>query len=505
MPGYIIHLAEAEIVIRKLRESDFLKKYSDEWERRFLWGCLAPDAEGKDKKESTHFWNQRESGDVKLPDLSSFVEKYADKLRKRNKYPEIFGYFTHLYLDRMFWDDYVKNNVQLTDKAGFVTNSHSVAKFFKPYKCKQELTLDLFRKYLYEDYTQLNYYLSGKYPIHIPDEKQLINELNKPKELQNCSLESLLEKLDQFLQIDIEPSERGLKIIDLNSFDIFLELAAESIIKKPEYACISWIRKEIGLMKNTHVMKKILLPFKIIINYGLYAFFILLLSIIIGAVSGKQGIKQLQKCSLVRISSNSKEKLKVKGDYSQTMQKQKSILDQWIREWEKTGDTEEEDFADFVKKVYFDTINRYEKNKNKNFLFKSMFISVMISTLVGFVVFCVFNMQNGGALSYIIAENSILLVVIILALTIISKWLDIKKYQETWVRHYNHLYMLEKEMRMYLYRIGDYKREAVKSQQEIKDIFMKRFFEIEDENTKKFCENMENKEIKIGEGLKGIF
>ena len=56
-----------------------------------------------------------------------------------------------------------------------------------------------------------------------------------------------------------------------------------------------------------------------------------------------------------------------------------------------------------------------------------------------------------------------------------------------------------------MYRIGDYKREAVKSQQEIKDIFMKRFFEIEDENTKKFCENMENKEIKIGEGLKGIF
>ena len=34
--------------------------------------------------------------------------------------------------------------------------------------------------------------------------------------------------------------------------------------------------------------------------------------------------------------------------------------------------------------------------------------------------------------------------------------------------------------------------------------FMKKFFEIEDENAKKFVENMENKEIKITEGLRGI-
>lgn len=54
-------------------------------------------------------------------------------------------------------------------------------------------------------------------------------------------------------------------------------------------------------------------------------------------------------------------------------------------------------------------------------------------------------------LSYELAENSILLITIILALNIISKWLDIKKYQETWVRHYNHLYRLQKEMMRYLY------------------------------------------------------
>lgn len=505
MPGYIIHLVEAKIIIRKLRENDFLKKYSDEWQKRFFWGCLAPDAEEKDKKGRTHFWAQSENGDVKLPDLRAFVEKYADKLRRRNEYPEIFGYYAHLYLDRIFWDEYIKNNVQLTDKAGFVTHSYSVAKYLKPHKYKKELTLDLFMEHLYEDYTTLNDYFAGKYSIHIPDEKQLTGELNKPEELLNCSLESLLKKLDQFLQKDMELSERDLKIIDLNSLELFLESTAESIIKKPEYTCVRWIKKEARLLKNTRVMKKILFPFRAVINYGLYAFFILFLSVIIGTVSGKNGIKQLRKCSLIRLSLNSKGKLKVKGSYSQTAKKQNSILEQWIRGWKETDDSEERNFADLVENVYSDTIKRYEKNKNKNFLFKSMFIGVMISALVGFVLFCVFNMQNGGALSYIIAENSILLVVIILVLTIISKWIDIKKYQETWVRHYNHLYMLEKEMRLYLFRIGNYKREASKSQQEIRYIFMKKFFEIEDENIKKFCENMENKEIKVGDGIKDIF
>lgn len=128
----------------------------------------------------------------------------------------------------------------------------------------------------------------------------------------------------------------------------------------------------------------------------------------------------------------------------------------------------------------------------------------MILTLGGFAVFFIFNTYDGEVLSYELAENSILLITIILALNIISKWLDIKKYQETWVRHYNHLYRLKKEMIKYLYGLDEYKVTKENTQEMANQAFMKKFFEIEDENAKKFVENMENKETKITEGLRGI-
>ena len=39
----------------------------------------------------------------------------------------------------------------------------------------------------------------------------------------------------------------------------------------------------------------------------------------------------------------------------------------------------------------------------------------------------------------------------------------------------------------------------------VNQAFMKKIFEIEDENVKKFIDNMENKEVRIGEGIKSIF
>ena len=92
----------------------------------------------------------------------------------------------------------------------------------------------------------------------------------------------------------------------------------------------------------------------------------------------------------------------------------------------------------------------------------------------------------------------------LLACVFRSNPIDIKKYQETWARHYNHLYRLQREMMRYLYGLDEYKVAQENTQGMANQAFMKKFFEIEDENAKKFVENMENKEIKITEGLRGI-
>lgn len=85
-------------------------------------------------------------------------------------------------------------------------------------------------------------------------------------------------------------------------------------------------------------------------------------------------------------------------------------------------------------------------------------------------------------------------VCIILAIwlsAVISKWIDIKKYQETWGRHSTHVQRMENEMLTFYYGFSPY------DVPDRKDIFIKNMQKIWAGNQDKFRDNIENKEKEL--------
>ena len=104
-----------------------------------------------------------------------------------------------------------------------------------------------------------------------------------------------------------------------------------------------------------------------------------------------------------------------------------------------------------------------------------------------------------GIQSIVFTEALFLLIMFFVAL-IISKILDIKKYQETWSRHRRFQYLRQQEMLRFIMDIGDYDGSNGKDIEK----FIENMMRIEEQNINKFCENMENKEKGMIDELKFV-
>lgn len=93
MPGYILHLTAAKILLEKY---DLPVNQND-----FFVGNLLPDV-GKDKSKS-HFRSEERKGKmVEYPEVELFREKYHDLMNDSS----VLGYDFHLYIDRKFLVEY---------------------------------------------------------------------------------------------------------------------------------------------------------------------------------------------------------------------------------------------------------------------------------------------------------------------------------------------------------------------------------------------------------------
>ena len=100
MPGYVIHLAEAELILDKMRK---LRQTDDAFEQAFLTGTLLPDTRLKGEKRFSHFWDPDKLECLALgPDLARFTDKYGQRLNE----PVMLGYLAHLHLDARYVTEY---------------------------------------------------------------------------------------------------------------------------------------------------------------------------------------------------------------------------------------------------------------------------------------------------------------------------------------------------------------------------------------------------------------
>lgn len=152
-------------------------------------------------------------------------------------------------------------------------------------------------------------------------------------------------------------------------------------------------------------------------------------------------------------------------------------------------------FKDLFETNYKYIKNKAKYNKNKNFRRKYLFIGFLSLGIALYIVFAIYNLFNSERQVQILIENGVVFVLTGLLCVIVSKILDIKKYQETWVRHSRHQYLLEKEMIKYVCRLSPY------GDRNRNEEFIKNSLKIWDGNHQKFVDNMENKEKNLMEGV----
>lgn len=178
------------------------------------------------------------------------------------------------------------------------------------------------------------------------------------------------------------------------------------------------------------------------------------------------------------------------------------LLELWEREWENCSDIENDYYNSYFVKLFKDNYefvkSKTEINKIKNFFGKKVFLVIIIIGVIGYLISILqlFDKVNNGLVA--VGESTFCLIAVYLVASVAVKWMDVKKYQETWARHSKHKYQVEQEMMKFILQMNPYEKEGRKRE------FVKRIGDIWGANQKKFNDNMNNKEKKLNDFLHNI-
>ena len=173
------------------------------------------------------------------------------------------------------------------------------------------------------------------------------------------------------------------------------------------------------------------------------------------------------------------------------------LLKSWKESWEKAIalDKDCKDREDLFKEtfstIYELTCIKAQKNKHWNFFWKTFFLCLIAGISICYVACIIYSLKNTGILNPnldVFLNYTILFIPIVILLKLIPNWIGVKKYQETWVRHSKHQYLMEQEMMRYIYGLGDY------AEKNRKQKFIENVLEIWAGNQSKFATNMEKEE-----------
>lgn len=161
MPGYIMHMAEAKLILEKIGEGK-----SKQWKKDFIAGALLPDTKRRGEKMESHFWAPETLEDMAIsPDLNRFLKKYRKYLNE----PSVLGYYAHLHLDEQFVKKYWPEMVIFSDEEGNIQKKKKDITRACIRKTGEIITRDQFfsGEYYYGDYSRLNGYFVEKYSIEL--------------------------------------------------------------------------------------------------------------------------------------------------------------------------------------------------------------------------------------------------------------------------------------------------------------------------------------------------
>lgn len=180
--------------------------------------------------------------------------------------------------------------------------------------------------------------------------------------------------------------------------------------------------------------------------------------------------------------------------------KKPKIYDKWKADWKKGEKKEEEEFVSMFEYDYKYSCEKAKKNRKMNFRIKFLsfipFILVTFLYLMGMIIYNISLLNASSDFSEFVKKmnwkisiyGTIFYVVAVVLTIVILKWLDVKKYQETWSRHSAHQFAIEMEMIRYLLRMDEYATD------ERRQRFIGNIMKSWEENENKFVENMKKEE-----------
>lgn len=179
---------------------------------------------------------------------------------------------------------------------------------------------------------------------------------------------------------------------------------------------------------------------------------------------------------------------------------EKQIIEELIQDWALEWKSDQEVlFKELFLAIYYKTKGKKEKNRKLNFIWKFIFIGVIFIGILALVVLLYIGIKNKWKKSDCIWAESVVLFIIVVIDGLVSKWMDIMRYQETWARHSLLVHEMESEIVKYKYGIKQYRKNSDK-----KHIFIRSVIRIWDNNQLIFSDNMKNNERILMDYFKGI-
>lgn len=217
MPGYMLHLAEATIIIKEWEKRGFHP--DKEWVNQFMLGCLLPDTKLRMEKITSHFWDPATVNRQAIPpDLDRFLEKYGDYMDQ----PLMKGYYAHLHLDRQYVTKFWKKHFRFYNAEGeevaLKKDVHTV-KILRNGELVPAATF-FSADYYYGDYTRMNSWILDHYGFESP---KYVEGLACPVEEVNYDdVKNILRELEHLRETVKRGTEKNLKVFTLEDMDAFI-------------------------------------------------------------------------------------------------------------------------------------------------------------------------------------------------------------------------------------------------------------------------------------------
>lgn len=229
MPGFILHLTAAQMLLNQLKKDSSTGKtpaLQITSENDFLIGNLLPDA--TTDKDKTHFRNPIYKEKMMVyPDLNRFLEKYSSMLSDDS----CLGYYFHLYIDRKFFKDYIPQTVEFLKTDGSPTDIRSEVSAVLVRKSGRIIPGNeyLTEKYYYGDYTKMNSFLAEKFQLSL----NLNPEIANPgiTEVNYADIKEVLSTLQNYLNVPVSAIE-DLTVFDIDELLKFLDNAVSEFLAK---------------------------------------------------------------------------------------------------------------------------------------------------------------------------------------------------------------------------------------------------------------------------------